>query len=299
MPRAILGSYSTSEGDLAVTDAGKGRLKVAISVVSGPNAHLCDFDETLVLKGNTATFHEPDEDGACVLTLRFAGNSVFVDQTGTCGCGAQAQMGGTYLRDGTFKGRAPHPAKGAALERLQKDEKAETAGIRRLEGVLQGARFTKALPLLSNCEQRWNVFREANAEMEGDFSRGTPWGEVLMLMAKEEATTQRTHRIESFLLQEGVDPDIPSIPDFQAQLSKIDARLNRAYREFRDRLDETGKRKLLTAQQAWIKYRNAQTAFEAERWGYGYTAFRLMSLERLTLERCLQLEASREAYTNR
>lgn len=82
----------------------------------------------------------------------------------------------------------------------------------------------------------------------------------------------------------------PDGAEFRARLARVDDRLNQAYRALRDRRDATGKRKLLVAQRAWLRYRDAQAAFEAERWGYGQAEFRLMCLERLTTERCLQLE---------
>lgn len=292
VPRGVPGTYVTSEGDMSVADAGEGRLRVRISVVSGPGAHLCDFDETLLLTGTKATFRDPDGEGPedCVLTLRFARDSVAVEQVGACDCGDRARMGGTYLRRGSFQGVAPHPAKGAALERLERAEQAQSAGLRRLERMLEGPRDAQRRSLLATAEAHFMAFRAANADVQGDTSRRTPWGEVLTVMAREEASARRARHFMEFLTQPGADSDVADVAEFRARLARLDERLNRAYRALRDRQDATGKRKLLLAQRAWLRYRDAQAAFEAERWGHGPAEFRLLCLERLTTERCLQLE---------
>lgn len=292
VPRGVPGTYVTSEGDMSVADAGEGRLRVRISVVSGPSADLCDFDETLLLTGTKATFRAPDGEGPedCVLTLRFARDSVSVEQAGACDCGDRARMGGTYLRRGSFKGAAPHPARGAALERLEMAEQEEIAGLHRLERMLEGPRDGQRRSLLASAEGHFMAFRAANADFQGDNSRGTPWGEVLTIMAREEASARRARHLMEFLAQTGADPDVADVAEFRARLARVDERLNQAYRALRDRRDATGKRKLLLAQRAWLRYRDAQASFEAERWGHGQAEFRLMCLERLTTERCLQLE---------
>jgi uncharacterized protein YecT (DUF1311 family) len=49
-----------------------------------------------------------------------------------------------------------------------------------------------------------------------------------------------------------------------AAFKKADAKLNAVYKKFRATLDEEGQAKLKTAQKAWLVYRDAEAALEAD-----------------------------------
>lgn len=279
--------YVTSEGSLTHERVGPDRARIRVLVVSGPNAHICEFDEVLTIKGSTAVFTEAEFDGSetCKLTFRFAKDAVEVDQEGSCGCGVQANMEGTYLARGSFKGEAPHPAKGAALKRLASAERDEAEALKRVETTYLGPSFKGLRDRLSTAERAWRTFREADAAFEADQARGTPWGEVLALAKREEASSSRAKHLEAVLHQESSDIEVPRPADAQGRLKASDDRLNQMYRSLRGRLDPEGQKTLLAAQRAWIRYRDAQCAFETERWAQDREGFEAMCLARLTEER--------------
>jgi uncharacterized protein YecT (DUF1311 family) len=51
---------------------------------------------------------------------------------------------------------------------------------------------------------------------------------------------------------------------FQADFEKADARLNAVYKKTLATLDAEGKKKLVAAERAWVAYRDAEAAFEAD-----------------------------------
>jgi len=50
----------------------------------------------------------------------------------------------------------------------------------------------------------------------------------------------------------------------QAGFEKADAKLNATYKKLLSKLDSEGKKKLIAAERAWVAYRDAQAAFEAD-----------------------------------
>ncbi|MBC1240607.1 lysozyme inhibitor LprI family protein [Nostoc sp. 2RC] len=71
-----------------------------------------------------------------------------------------------------------------------------------------------------------------------------------------------------------------------------DKKLNAAYQKLLPKLDRTRKQKLITAQQAWIKFRDASCEFERSQYEGGTIApaIYLGCLENITKERTQQLE---------
>ncbi len=71
-----------------------------------------------------------------------------------------------------------------------------------------------------------------------------------------------------------------------------DKKLNAAYQKLLPKLDRTRKQKLITAQQAWIKFRDASCEFERSQYEGGTIApaIYLGCLENITKERTQQLQ---------
>jgi uncharacterized protein YecT (DUF1311 family) len=85
-----------------------------------------------------------------------------------------------------------------------------------------------------------------------------------------------------------------------ARLQKADAELNATYKKLLAKLDVTGQKKLKAAQLAWIKYRDAESEFDADlmRGGTGAGPIRIESQVRSTQERLKVLQDNLKTYSN-
>ena len=79
--------------------------------------------------------------------------------------------------------------------------------------------------------------------------------------------------------------------DADADFRKADAELNAIYAQAKAALDKEGRAKLVTAQRAWLAYRDAQAALEADsaRGGSMAPMLHAMALTELTETRTAQL----------
>lgn len=73
---------------------------------------------------------------------------------------------------------------------------------------------------------------------------------------------------------------------------KADAELNRVYQALSAKLDAASRKKLVTSEQAWIKFRDADAAAKAQEWDGGsiQPMIRFGWLARLTRARTTQLQ---------
>jgi uncharacterized protein YecT (DUF1311 family) len=82
------------------------------------------------------------------------------------------------------------------------------------------------------------------------------------------------------------------IQEESARLKKFDDAMNVVYKKLLARQDKVGQQKLKAAQNAWIKFRDAEAEFDADlmRGGTGANVLRLGSLSGNTEKRLKELE---------
>lgn len=121
---------------------------------------------------------------------------------------------------------------------------------------------------LTDAELAWIDFRDANCEFEANQYEGGSIQPTIYYGCLAQVTANRTAELQ--------DAATASL-----SYAAADQRLNQVYQDFKDSLAASGKSSLTTAQLAWLDYRDANCAYEANTQN---------CLARVTLERTNQLE---------
>ncbi len=97
--------------------------------------------------------------------------------------------------------------------------------------------------------------------------------------------------------QTQAEMDVAAAKDYQ----KADAELNRVYRRLAASLEPPIKRKLKAAESAWIKFRDAESAFRAStvEGGSAYPALYASDMADLTRQRIQDLNAAYKLFNSR
>ncbi len=296
-PAPVEGRYVHSEGSLEVTRIGPNRLKLRVQTISGPSAHICDLEVEAALAGDLATHRVVGSShmDTCVLEVRFHGDQAHVRQEGSCDCGARGTMAGTYLRKRTLKGPAPHPMAIEAAEAERAEARTLLALYRNAERAYAAAPHRQRL---AASQAAWSRFLDAHGEFTADLWRGEPWGLVLRSIERRATHAARSAQMRAALSETKVAVAGEDARMHEA-LARADRQLNERYKELRGRLDGPARQKLLTAQLAWLKYRDAECAFQVRRWAETPRGLEPMCLAGLTEARVAQLEAALEAREQR
>lgn len=133
---------------------------------------------------------------------------------------------------------------------------------------------------LVNAQTAWIKFRDTECQFSASFAEGGTMQPMLQAGCLEEITEQRTAELNSYFQGK-------SLPARGSNYRQVDARLNQVYQQLRKNLETGRRRRLETAETAWIKFRDSACDFE--RTDGGNTAFNTC-LIRMTEQRTKQLE---------
>ena len=104
------GTWRSKHGEFKIWALGKRRLRVEFSGTYeygspyGPMANTGEGTGIAVIDGDTAAFKPDGADDECRIVLKFAEDSLIVDQDGICGFGHNVSATGTYRK---VSGRKP------------------------------------------------------------------------------------------------------------------------------------------------------------------------------------------------
>jgi uncharacterized protein YecT (DUF1311 family) len=139
---------------------------------------------------------------------------------------------------------------------------------------------------LVTAEKAWIKFRDAEAEFSADSERGGSLSRTVYYGTLTNLTEQRTTDLNGWkAMRETAGPNGPAAAQAgAAERAKVaDKTLNVAYKKVAATQDPEGKAKLLTAQKAWLAFRDAECAFAGP-------AMKDATLAELTEARTTQLQ---------
>ncbi|WP_146141239.1 lysozyme inhibitor LprI family protein [Stenomitos frigidus] len=157
-------------------------------------------------------------------------------------------------------------------------EKADRALNRAYQALVPKLSATRRQKL-TDAQLRWITFRDTECDFYGSEAEGGSMQPMLIGGCKDQVTQQRTADLNAYLA--GRSP--ASVGGYQS----ADRRLNQLYQQLRQNLETNRKRKLETAEFAWIAFRDSACGFEASG---GSNAARNQCLTRLTVKRNQQLQ---------
>jgi len=132
---------------------------------------------------------------------------------------------------------------------------------------------------LTDAQLRWIKFRDTECTFVGSLVEGGSMQPMIVSGCKGQITQQRTTDLEAYLSgQKRASGGNYKVADRQ---------LNQLYQKLRQGLEPDRKRKLETAELAWIAFRDSACGFEASGGG---NAARNQCLTRLTNQRNQQLQ---------
>ncbi|HEY9897299.1 MAG TPA: lysozyme inhibitor LprI family protein [Candidatus Sericytochromatia bacterium] len=132
---------------------------------------------------------------------------------------------------------------------------------------------------LTNAQLGWIKFRDTECAFAGSEADGGSMQPMLISGCKDQITQQRTTDLEAYLAGQQRASG--------GSYKVVDRQLNQLYQKLRQGLEPDRKRKLETAEFAWIAFRDSACSFEASGGG---NAARNQCLTRLTNQRNQQLQ---------
>ena len=132
---------------------------------------------------------------------------------------------------------------------------------------------------LTDAQLRWIKFRDTECTFAGSEADGGSMQPMLISGCKAQITQQRTTDLEAYLSGRQRTSSV--------SYKIADRQLNQLYQKLRQGLEVDRKRKLETAEFAWIAFRDSACGFEASGGG---NAARNQCLTRLTIQRNQQLQ---------
>ncbi|MDB5101363.1 MAG: hypothetical protein JWM80_5784, partial [Cyanobacteria bacterium RYN_339] len=264
------GKYVHASGSVVVTRLAPNRVHLDIQTVSGPTAHVCEFNNDAHLEGGKVTYLAPAEDpSACRLEIRLDGTTLHVSQQGSCECGARGTMEGTYWLEGTFRGPAPAPFTPEAKMRLSTANKALAKALNGLRTAAQG-RHVAALPSLAAAQAAWEHYADAQAAFVVGVNRALPGGgEQDGIDTRTSLTDSRRLLLAGLEAMPGPVPTTPSLDWVRA-------------------LPPPSRRDWARAESCWLAYQTAELSFE-EAWGVHGGAGRLRAERAATISESEEL----------
>ena len=132
---------------------------------------------------------------------------------------------------------------------------------------------------LTDAQLRWITFRDTGCDFYVSEAEGGSMQPMLISGCKDQLTQRRTADFNAYLVGRS--------PAGGSNYQNVDRRLSQLYQQLRQKLEPNRKRKLETAELAWIAFRDSACGFEASGGG---DAARKQCLTRLTNQRNQQLQ---------
>lgn len=130
---------------------------------------------------------------------------------------------------------------------------------------------------LTDPQLAWIEFRDTNCEFARSLFEGGTIASMIQSGCLGGMTEQRTLELETY--QSGGIPQANS-----SSYAQADRKLNEVYQNFRSQLNPASENKLQTAELAWIKFRDANCAFEGTQVANGETLCKIRMTEQRTEE---------------
>jgi len=130
---------------------------------------------------------------------------------------------------------------------------------------------------LTDPQLAWIQFRDTNCEFARSLYEGGTIAPTIHNGCLGGMTEQRTFELETY--QSGGIPQ-----PIGTSYSQVDRKLNQVYQNFRSQLNATNQNKLQTAELAWIEFRDANCAFEANQINNGENICKIRMTEQRTEE---------------